>query len=71
VSTSDVDRLVWRKSTFSESGNCVEVAHCDAMTLIRDSKNPSGAKLKIPDEVWTEFLAAVRAGEFDRLDLGD
>jgi hypothetical protein len=54
--------LAWRKSSFSQSGNCVEVATVqdDMVVLIRDSKNSSGAILAVPFSAWREFIEAIR-----------
>jgi Domain of unknown function (DUF397) len=51
----------WRKSTRSSSQtNCVEVSNLGAL---RDSKNPAGPALSVD---LVGFLAAVKAGRFDR-----
>lgn len=57
-----IDRtaVTWRKSSFSESGSCVEVAAQDRSMLIRDSKNPEGKILSFPSGTWQEFIQAVR-----------
>jgi hypothetical protein len=57
--------LVWRKSTRSSSGNCVEIAvSTDTGTvLMRDSQNPGGPKLEFDAAVFGEFLAFVKNGE--------
>jgi hypothetical protein len=48
--------LAWRKSSRSGSeNNCVEVS---AQGMIRDSKNPHGARLKVHD--LSGFLAGLR-----------
>lgn len=49
---------IWRKSSFSGGGdgNCVEVAHTPTTVAIRDSKNPAGPCLTIPDPHWHRFL---------------
>lgn len=52
--------LVWRKSTFSEAGNCVEVAYRGRFVLVRDSKRPSRAILTYAIEDWQAFLLALR-----------
>lgn len=52
--------VAWRKSSFSESGNCVEVAAQDRSMLIRDSKNPEGKILSFSSRTWQEFIQAVR-----------
>ncbi|MEU6967721.1 DUF397 domain-containing protein [Kitasatospora aureofaciens] len=57
----------WHKSSHSnESTNCVEFAISSGpVTLIRDSKNPSGPALAIDRAAHTAFIQAVAAGEFD------
>jgi uncharacterized protein DUF397 len=52
--------LVWRKSSFSESGNCVEVAIQGESVLIRDSKNPNGGILCVPSSAWQEFTRGIQ-----------
>lgn len=57
--------LVWKKSTFSESGGeCVEVAMTQGGVLVRDSKNPAGPVLWFTRLEWIAFLYGVLAGEF-------
>jgi hypothetical protein len=55
----------WRKSTASNTGNCVEVARVDAHVWIRDSKDPLGPVLGFTREEWDAFLVGVHRGEFD------
>jgi Domain of unknown function (DUF397) len=55
----------WRKSTWSGTGNCVEVADQGANRLVRDSKDPGGSVLVFTEDEWTAFLAGAKAGEFD------
>lgn len=56
----------WRRSSQSGGGNnCVEVALA-APTTVRDSKNPTGANLNVVPACWAPFLAALKAGRFDR-----
>jgi hypothetical protein len=57
---------VWRKSSRSSSGNCVEVASLAGVIVVRDSKNTSGPVLTFGAEGWRGFVAGVRDGEFDR-----
>jgi hypothetical protein len=69
----------WRKSSFCDTGSCVEwqrSSRCDAgncvevhvpvpgNVLVQDSKNP-GVILTFTDEEWRDFVAGVKAGEFD------
>jgi hypothetical protein len=57
--------LVWKKSTASGDGGCVEVARAGEMLLVRDSKNPSGSILIFSQVEWDAFLAGARTGEFE------
>jgi hypothetical protein len=65
ISTAEA---VWRKSTFSSSGNknCVEVAELDGgWVAIRDSKDTAGPALLFTPGEWDAFRKGIRAGEFD------
>ena len=56
----------WRKSTHSGGGNsCVEVALRE-VPAIRDSKRPDHPHLAMAPACWVPFLAALKAGHFDR-----
>lgn len=57
--------LVWRKSTASASGACVEIARAGGMMLVRDSKDPVGSVLTFSGVAWEAFLGEARAGQFD------
>jgi Domain of unknown function (DUF397) len=62
--------LVWRKSSFSggNSGGagCVEVALLpDGEVAVRDTKDRTLPPHRHSGPAWGEFLAAVRAGEFE------
>ncbi|OLF04531.1 hypothetical protein BLA60_40280 [Actinophytocola xinjiangensis] len=39
---------VWRKSSFSNETECVEVARDRRVVGLRDSKNPGGGRLTVP-----------------------
>lgn len=52
--------LSWRKSTFSEAGNCVEVAHKGRSVLVRDSADPSSPISAYSIEDWQEFLTLIK-----------
>jgi hypothetical protein len=50
--------MKWRKSSFSQgSGNsdCVEVAWAPVGAAVRDSKNPGGGMLTVPEAAWRAF----------------
>jgi hypothetical protein len=55
----DPSAVTWRKSSFSESTNCVEVAIQNELVLIRDSKNPNEGILSVSASAWREFLQAI------------
>ena len=57
----------FRKSRFSGGAGCVEVRLLpDGRVAVRDSKDVSLPPSAFSSAAWTAFLAAVRAGEFDR-----
>lgn len=58
-------RTMWRKSTASNTGSCVEVAVVNGSVRIRDSVNPDGVVLKLPPVAWSVFLAHARNKDFD------
>ncbi len=55
--------IAWRKSTASNTGNCVEVTAVDGSVLIRDSVNRDGVVLRLSPVVWSSFLARVPASD--------
>ena len=59
----DLSRAEWRKSSYSgQSGNCVEVArNLPGLVAVRDSKEPTGARLVMSSETWRTFMRQVRA----------
>lgn len=63
----DTEGLTWCKSSYSSSGNCVEVGTAAAGTVagIRDSKSPERGHLAVEPEAWRAFLAAIKAGRLD------
>ena len=55
----------WRKSSYSsDSANCVEVLLSETQVGVRDSKDQTGPALSYSAASWTDFVAAVRSGEF-------
>jgi hypothetical protein len=50
-------KLVWRKSSRSGEGQCVEVASIEGvLAMVRDSKDPAGPVLAFPASSWVSFL---------------
>lgn len=57
----------WRASSYSnsEGGSCLEVLDGHPRGLpVRDSKNPHGPAVIVPDVAWSTFVTAVRSGDF-------
>ncbi len=53
----------WRNSSRSTGGNdCVEVAQTAASCLIRDSKDPDGARLAVRPNAWAAFICGIKHG---------
>lgn len=57
--------LIWRKSTRSDSGGCLEVALADGIVFLRDSKRPDGSILSIAPRAWTVLISEVRCSAID------
>ena len=56
----------YRKSSFSETGGCVEVRLLPDGTIgLRDSKDPEKPPHVFTQHEWRAFLAGVHAHEFD------
>lgn len=57
----DLTAARWRKSSrSSNTSNCVEVAFAGPTVALRDSKNPAGPILTLPETALTALTAAVR-----------
>lgn len=57
---------VWFKSSKSgSSGSCVEVCNQGDIVKVRDSKNPGGGCLVLSKTSFTDFIDAVKNGQFD------
>jgi len=67
----DWNKAVWIKSSFSDSGNCVEVARVGATIGVRDTKaKGAGPILEFTETEWGAFLEGVLGGQFDVNRLG-
>ena len=60
--------LIWRKSTRSSGGNCVEIAVSadTGAVLMRDSRNPDGPVLEFDRAVFGSFLAGLQSDPSSR-----
>ncbi len=55
----------WRKSSRSESGNCVEVCVGSREVQIRNSRDRQGLVLTFSFPEWQAFLEGAALGEFN------
>lgn len=62
---ADRNESVWRASSRSSGGACVEIKHEPPRVLIRDSRDPDGLVLAFDQQAFRTFIRAVQAGEFD------
>lgn len=63
MTTHDLSRAVWRKSTRSgdASNACVEVAsNLPGVVAVRDSKNPHGPALVFAPADWRSFTGRLK-----------
>ncbi|WP_327702426.1 DUF397 domain-containing protein [Streptomyces decoyicus] len=61
--TPELNSARWRKSTYSNpnGGSCVEVADdFPGLVPVRDSKDPHGPSLLIPDAAWSTFVESLK-----------
>jgi hypothetical protein len=62
---------MWMRSSFCESGACVEVRTSagkggeGGSVQVRDSKNPDGPVLTFTNDEWDAFLRGAKSGRFD------
>jgi ABC-type amino acid transport substrate-binding protein len=57
---------VFRRSSFCNAGDCVEVAQLsDGRVAIRDSKDDRGSQQIYTPQEWAAFLRGAKSGEFD------
>jgi hypothetical protein len=65
--SSDFAGARWRKSSRSaSSGQCVELAHTEAVFGVRDSKYAEGPVLALAARHGLAFIDAVRSGRLAR-----
>ena len=56
----------WRKSTGSDTGACVEVAHASGVIGVRDTKAAGqGPILEFTEREWRAFIEGANRHEFD------
>jgi hypothetical protein len=55
----------WRKSSYSNTGDCLEWRIDSDRVRLRDSTRRSSGELHLSHSQWRTFLAAVKAGDAD------
>ncbi|MFF5174704.1 DUF397 domain-containing protein [Micromonospora sp. NPDC000089] len=68
VTAGQLTGAPWRKSTRSQTSNCVEVAPLGAAPgpiALRDSKDPDGPVLLFDRAGWLGFIGGTKTGRFD------
>jgi hypothetical protein len=55
----------WRKSARCGTAACVEVLTESTYVGLRNSTDPNGPALSFTPAEWREFIAGVKAGDFD------
>ena len=55
--------VTWRKSSFSQNGDCVEMAHGETCVFVRDSKDPRRHILNFRPADWISFIARVKSSK--------
>jgi hypothetical protein len=58
------DAPVWRTSSYTANGNCVEVAFFAERILVRNSRAEQGPALVFTQAEWKAFLNGATDGEF-------
>jgi hypothetical protein len=60
-STTKLSRAAWRTSSYSNNGGeCVELASASRVVGVRDTKDRSGAMLRVSAEAWKRFTASLK-----------
>jgi Domain of unknown function (DUF397) len=52
---------IWRVSSWSAGGNCIEVANRKNVIYVRDTKNRSQGMLSFTAAAWENFIRALQA----------
>jgi len=69
--SADEAPVTWRKSSFSQGGDCVEMSYTSMHVFVRDSKNPDGNMLAFTRAEWSAFIEDIKSGGANRTWAGD
>jgi hypothetical protein len=62
MSTSEAP-VTWRKSSYSQNGDCIESADGGTHVFVRDSEDPCGPTLNFRSVVWATFIAHIKSAK--------
>lgn len=57
----------WCKASLCQTGECVEIAAHEDMVVMRSSAHPDSGYVYFSRKEFGSFLAAAKAGEFERI----
>ena len=57
--------LNWRKSSYSNNGQCVEVAETNDGVLVRNSNRPDAGTIEFTRAEMAAWIEGCKAGEFE------
>jgi hypothetical protein len=55
----------WRKSGYSQNGDCVEAWMARSYVDVRDSKDPARLVLRFSRPAWLGLMSRIKAGQID------
>jgi hypothetical protein len=58
---TDETPVTWRKSSYSQGGDCVEVTCNNTRIFVRDSKDHYGHALEFVTLEWAAFIGRIRS----------
>jgi hypothetical protein len=57
--------LEWKHASSCSTNGCIEIARDDRQIYLRDSAQSEVAPMRFSQTDWEDFVAAIKAGEFD------
>jgi hypothetical protein len=61
--STDETPVTWRKSSYSQNGDCIELAPSEIGVFVRDSKDTFGHTLHYRRTDWAVFIARIKSAE--------
>ena len=63
----ELDELPWKKASYCNGGECIQVAITNGRVILGDSKNPSGPIILASYSQWNSLVGKIKRGDFDAL----